>query len=227
MSVAAGIEPTAVQPQVKVTLNLVPVLTAERLRALDARVTTPSLQLFHGFEQLEIGRVKKVEDFQAFSQQNVRVQAVASLSWGDTLWVSPAAASQPPGPRKVRVTIERSMNGTGDISALGYYRVNSSTFVNGLELPELNYVLAKGPGGVEQTLGQGVTRHEFSVDVGARFMIESVLSILDGLAPNTSSPGSEYIKGGSDGAVHQVTIQPGLGLCLRSASGRFRSGDCR
>jgi hypothetical protein len=223
--VVKGIQRVVIQPEVKRTTGAVSALSPAQLRRLNVQISTPTLDVMHGFEQLEIGRVKKVEDFQARSALNLGVQTNAGLSWGDTLLVRPSTAAGQLA-RTVRVIVERSLTSTGDASSLSYYRVTSSTFVNGVEVPQLQFELAKEPGGIDQAVGQIVTRYEFIADVGATFTVEGLLSILDGLAPNLLAPGSEYLKNASDGMTHTVSVQPGLGLCLRSASGRFTSGDC-
>jgi hypothetical protein len=226
VSLMRGVQSIPIQAEIRRTLDGVATLTPERLSQLGASKTAPNFAFSHGFERFEIGRVNKVEDLRTYSASNTGVQAFADMMWGDTLWVSPTSASGA-AVQTLTVVVERSMSGTGDASALAHYDARSNTYVNGLELPAMAYLLAKGPGGLDQSVGQAVSRSEVTVQVGTRFTLEAVLRVVDGLAPSRLSASSEYIKDGSDGSIHTVSIQPGLGLCLRSASGKFKSGDCR
>jgi hypothetical protein len=127
----------------------------------------------------------------------------------------------------LNIAIDRSVTGAGEASAMAHYDVLSKTYVNGLEVPLLTYAIVKAPGGLDQILGQAVMRSEVAVQVGRRFTMEAVLTIVDGLAPSRVSASSEYLRDAFDGAGYTISIQPGLGLCLRSASGKFKSGDCQ
>jgi hypothetical protein len=227
VAVIRGLERRALQPMPPRIWNGVSMLSEQQLRSLETEFSRPAVQIQHGYEQLQIGALKKVEEFATQSAPEIGVQAIATLFWGDTLVVRPktgtaAASSATP----TIVTIERSIGGSGVASSLAYYRAASSTYVNGREVPQLDYVLAKDPGGTDEVIGASVVRYELAVPVGQRFRLEALLTILDGLDTDARSAGSEYIKDGSDSSSHQVTIAPNQGLCLTSASGTFKSGDC-
>lgn len=224
VSLMRGIKSVPLQAEIRRTLDGVSALTGERLQALDQSRSAPTFAFSQSFERFEIGRVNKVEDLRTISAQATGVQAFAEMTWGDTLWVTPTSVAGA-AVQTLTVVVERSMSSTGDASPMAHYDVRSSTYVNGLEMPLMTYVFTKAPGGLDQSLGQSVMRSEINVQVGTRFSLEAIMSVVDGLAP-TRSASTEYIKGGSDGAIHTVSIQPGRGLCLRSASGKFKSGDC-
>jgi hypothetical protein len=226
VSLMRGAQAVPIQREARKTLDGTAAMTAARLSTLDAASSTPTFNFAHNIERFEIGNVKKTENLRTFSAVNTGVQAFADLTWGDTLWVVPTTAAGA-SVQALNVVIDRSVTGAGEASAMAHYDVLSKTYVNGLELPLLTYAIVKAPGGLDQILGQAVMRSEVAVQVGRRFTMEAVLTIVDGLAPSRVSASSEYLRDAFDGAGYTISIQPGLGLCLRSASGKFKSGDCQ
>jgi hypothetical protein len=172
----------------------------------------------------KIGFSKKSEEMTATSVASLSdIKATVKLFWGDTFRVT---SNTLPFGAPVEIELQRTMGGSGDISALAFYDVNSETYLNGNKVVALNYKVARSPNGINVETGTGAASVIVTVRVGEIFNVESLLEVIDGIAAQNNS--SQFLTGASDSVAHDVklTTTSATQACLRSSSGTYSSGNC-
>ncbi len=173
-----------------------------------------------------IGFSQKNEDLTATSITELsEVKAGTRLLWGDTFRVtSRTLALGTP----VRVEIKRSVGGAGQASDFAFYWVATETYHNRNKLVDLNYTIARAPGGADVIVGDAVETRTIQAKVGETFTIESLLSILDGIEGKAGT--SQFLTEAFDSLGYEIRLDPASAsstqACLRSSSGSFVSGLC-
>jgi hypothetical protein len=173
-----------------------------------------------------IGFSQKNEDLLAKSVSDLsEVKAGTRLFWGDTFRVSSRtlALGTP-----VRVDIKRSVGGAGQASDFAFYWVATETYHNRNKLTDMNYLIARAPGGTDVVIGDAVESRTIQVRIGEAFTIEGMLSILDGVEGKAGT--SQFLTDAFDSLGYEIRLDPtsasSMQACLRSFSGSFVSGSC-
>jgi membrane-associated protease RseP (regulator of RpoE activity) len=173
-----------------------------------------------------IGFSQKSEDLTANSIGALsEVKAGTRLLWGDTFRVSSRTLA--PG-TPVSIQIQRSVGGAGQASDFAFYWVATETYHNRNKLVDLNYTIARAPGGADVIVGDAVETQTIQARVGESFTIESLLSILDGVEGKAGT--RQFLTEAFDSVGYEIRLDPGSAsstqACLRSISGTFVSGRC-
>lgn len=173
-----------------------------------------------------IGFSQKSEELTAISLNALsEVKAGARLLWGDSFRVSSRTLTRG---TPVSVNITRTVGGAGSASDFAFYWVATETYHNRDKLVDLNYTIARAPGGADVIVGDAVETQTVRARVGDVFTIESVLSIVDGVEGRANS--SQFLTGAFDSLGYEVKLDPGAAsttqACLKSFSGTYMSGNC-
>ncbi len=197
----------------------------------DLRIAgTPNIEFASSRYEITANRIgfsQKSEEMTTKSISDLsETKAGTKLFWGDSFRVTSTTLS---AGTPIRIEIKRSVGGAGQVSDFSFYSVSTETYFNKNKLVDLNYSIAKAPGGTDVIIGDAVETRTIQARVGEIFTIESLLSIVDGLEAKANS--SEYLTGAFDSVGYEIRLDPNSAAssqaCLRSFSGTYRSGDCR
>jgi hypothetical protein len=174
----------------------------------------------------KIGFSQKSEDLIANSISDLsEVKAGTRLFWGDSFRVTSRTLA--PG-TTVKVEIKRTVGGAGQASDFAFYWVAAETYHNRNKLTDLNYTIARAPGGTDVIIGDAVETRTIQARVGESFTIEGLLSILDGVEGKAGT--RQFLTEAFDSLGYEIRIDPtsaaSAQACLRSLSGTFVSGRC-
>ena len=180
----------------------------------------------HRLEKVKVGSLRKSETLVVDGLvADSKAKAEVRLLWGDTFTVTSRsmAAGTP-----VTVRVNRTMGGFGSPATdLSYYDLKARTHINTQPVSALFYSLAKlpGPGQTDQAVGTAQAGYDFVTRVGASFILESELTVIDGVNWQVATL---HQLNGADSVDHEIQLaQPTIDACVRSASGRFMSGNCQ
>lgn len=180
----------------------------------------------HRIENLQLGFSKKSEFMHVNTTlNNSYTKATVKLFWGDTFTVSSQTlANRVP----VKVNIERIIGGFGNpVTDYVYYQANSKTFFNSKLIDDMNFNLKREPGvgQKDQILGKDKIIYTINTKVGDTFTVESLQEVTDGVKANTA--GNQTLNG-ADSVLYKITLadKSSNSVCLKSASGSFKSGNC-
>ena len=180
----------------------------------------------HRLEKVKVGSLRKsetqvVEGLVADSKTVAEVR----LLWGDTFTVTSRSLA---AGTAVTVRITRAVGGFGNPATdLARYDLKTLTYVNKQPVSALYFSLVKlpAPGATDQAVGTTQSTYDFATRVGATFVIETDMTVTDGVNWQVATL---HQLNGADSVDHDVQLlQPGTDVCLRSASGRYKSGNCR
>jgi hypothetical protein len=177
----------------------------------------------HRLEILRVGNLRKSESMLAqVTDQIGDSEARAQLVWGDTLTVrsSRLARGTP-----VTLNVQRNMGGFGNPASQGaYYNVQSQSFIDGVVVAELDFVIKKYPGDgqKDQIAGTDKLKYTIQAKVGQVLRLEGLLSATDGVK---SALKSQQILNGADSVAYTVSIES-KDACVTSVSGQLNAGTC-
>lgn len=181
----------------------------------------------HRIENLQIGFSKKSELMNVNTTlNNSYTKATVKLFWGDTFTISSQTlAKRVP----VKVNVERIIGGFGNpVTDYAYYQASSRTFLNSRLIDDMNFNLKKEPGvgQKDQMLGKDKKIYTINTKVGDTFTIESLQEVTDGVDANAA--GYQTLNG-ADSVLYKITLadKSNNSVCLKSASGTFKSGNCK
>ncbi len=177
----------------------------------------------HRLEILRVGNLRKSETMIAqVTDQIGGAEAHALLVWGDTLTVRSRLLVRG---TPITLNVQRNMGGFGNpLSQGAYYNVISQTFMDGVEIADLDYSIKKYPGDGQKDLiiGKDKFKYTIQVKVGQVLRLEGLLSATDGV--KSTSKTQQSLNGG-DSVIYNVSIDSN-DACVTSGSGQLNAGTC-